>query len=29
VVAGILYGLWKFRHERRRSAESRPAALSA
>jgi membrane protein DedA with SNARE-associated domain len=29
VVAGVLYGLWKFRRERRRPAESRGAAVSA
>jgi membrane protein YqaA with SNARE-associated domain len=29
VVAGVLYGVWKFRRERRGAAEARPAALSA
>jgi membrane protein YqaA with SNARE-associated domain len=29
VVAGVLYGVWKFRQERRRPAEPRAAALSA
>jgi membrane protein YqaA with SNARE-associated domain len=29
VVAGVLYGLWKFRRERRRPAEPRGAAVSA
>jgi membrane protein YqaA with SNARE-associated domain len=29
VAAGILYGLWKFRRERRRTAEPRTAALNA
>jgi membrane protein YqaA with SNARE-associated domain len=29
VVAGVLYGLWKFRREKRRPAEPRGAAISA
>jgi membrane protein DedA with SNARE-associated domain len=29
VVAGVLYGLWKFRREKQRPAEPRGAAVSA
>jgi hypothetical protein len=29
MVAAILYGIWKFRRQGRRSAEPQPAAVSA